>query len=206
MRQKRFMVITALLLFVVWVAWLLFVKTSHPGLVGVNVVVVPEDATIQIDGVAASVGTNYLQPGPHVFTATKSGFKDDVTKTTVSAELSEVILLPEPQSSGALSWSEQGDIQNKRESLGGQRAALLGEATIKKAPIITKLPHYDISGPFSIDYGPGEETDSIFIVIGNSSPSGREKALEWIRNQGYDLSSLDIRFSDFTNPITGEDI
>lgn len=74
-------------------------------------------------------------------------------------------------------------------------------------PIIEYLPYADVSGPFSIDYGFTDPNDrfKFFILISNATPEGRQKALEWIRAQGVDPSTLDIRYKDYTRTLEGDE-
>ena len=58
----------------------------------------------------------------------------------------------------------------------------------------------DLTGPFTITYL-GTENSIDKISITNSSPNGRQKAVKWLKDQGYNPSNLDISFVDFINPL-----
>ncbi|QQS20198.1 hypothetical protein IPL85_01965 [Candidatus Saccharibacteria bacterium] len=194
-------------LLVILIGLNLYSSTSRQGKIRVTVAVSPDDATVYLNGKVISAGVQYLAPGEYEFSAKKAGFADDTQKTTISASRTYIGLLPAPESPEAITWSNSEGINAKREEIGGLNAENRGASFHAKNPIIELLPHYDISGPYTIDYGyVGAGSDKIFLLIGNSTPTGRQKALQWIVDNGYSLAQLDIRFDDFTNPLTGENL
>jgi hypothetical protein len=169
----------------------------------IDVEVFPRDARLYINGKESSAGTIRLAPGDYVFTAKKEGFSDAVEKTSISEKRTYIALLPAPVSDEAIRWANENNAE--RERLGGENALSRGEGYRSKNPIIEILPEYNIAGPFSIDYGASNDTsDNTYLLIGNSTPRGRVRALQWIRDHGYNPSELDIRFEDFVNPATEE--
>lgn len=193
------MIVVVSVLFVFMAAGLL---RRNDSALSVTVDVLPRDARLYINGRASGGGVVKLVPGDYVFTAKKDGFDDAIEKTTISASRTYVALLPAPVSKEALDWAEKNN--SERERLAGNNAVNRGEGYREANPIISLLPQYDIAGPYTIDYGfKDESTDKTYLLIGNSTPEGRKKALQWIRDAGYNPSELDIRFADFTNPTTG---
>ena len=70
-------------------------------------------------------------------------------------------------------------------------------------PLAGNIPHIDISGPYSIDYGDGAPgATALPLVISDSTPHGRIAAIEWIRSQGVDPTTIDIRYDEYVNPLT----
>lgn len=66
--------------------------------------------------------------------------------------------------------------------------------------LITKIK----DGPFTVKYM-GTLDDGTYVVsISNSSPSGRIKALQWLREQKFDLEKMQIFFEDYANPLETE--
>ena len=66
-------------------------------------------------------------------------------------------------------------------------------------PLITLI--IDINGPFSIAYE-GVDTKGFYhIQVSDSSPGGRQAAIKWLEDAGYDISTLVIDFVDFNNPL-----
>lgn len=73
-------------------------------------------------------------------------------------------------------------------------------------PLAGLIPHIDVAGPYSIEYGdtaPNQIAAS--LVISDSSPNGRAGAIQWIRSQGVDPTILDIRYDEYINPLTSGD-
>lgn len=65
------------------------------------------------------------------------------------------------------------------------------------------LPQYNLTAPYTIEYLRTENNIDT-IAIDNSSPEGRQEALDWLRAQDCDISSLNIVFADFINPLNKE--
>ena len=205
LRRRRALFFLGSIVLVVFLIFLfLFTRQSNTGGISVTIAVQPDDATVYIDGKRASVGVNYVKPGEHTFVAKKTGFGDAVEKTTISESRTYVGLLPSPQSTEAKAWANSDEVSGQREEIGGLDAENRGDSYRAANPIIEVLPYIDISGPFSIDYGyVGAGSDKTYGIIDNSTPSGRKKALQWIRDKGYNPAELDIRFSDFINLLVG---
>ena len=72
-------------------------------------------------------------------------------------------------------------------------------------PLIGKIPRIDITGPYSIDYGGSSSGNAASLIIYDSTPNGRTAAIQWIRDQGVDPTTLDIRYSEYINPLTSGD-
>lgn len=67
-------------------------------------------------------------------------------------------------------------------------------------PLQYQLPHADIAGPFKIIYA-GEDGSAIEIAITNSTPNGRQKALEWLRSRGFNPTNIIISYSELHNRL-----
>ena len=182
-------------------AFMLLNTLSHAGKVYASIYVLPEDATRKIEGKEVGGGI-WLEPGTYRFSAEKQGFTKDEQVIRVSADTPELYLLPTPASNETRRWASQEAVSVKREMYAGLKASLVGENIRSSTPIIEFLPHYDIAAPYSIDYGL-EENNHVYLLVGNSTPSGRVRALQWLRDKGFNPSELDIRFDDFNNPTIG---
>lgn len=200
MTGKKRLFVVGFGLFAVFV-FMIVNSLSHTGKVYVKINVFPEDALIQINGQKSRSGV-WLKPDQYRFSAEKDGFTKDEQTIRVSYEASDVYLIPTPSSEEARRWASQEDVSAKREVYGGLKASIVGESIANASPIIELLPKYDIAGPYSIDYGL-EPNNHTFLLIGDSTPTGRQRALQWIRDSGFNPSELDIRFDDFTNPTLG---
>lgn len=111
--------------------------------------------------------------------------------------------------------SEQGSLQSTLsftaayvpiENMSEAQQALLANDSAgfdKGYPLAGNIPHVDISGPYSIDYGDGAPgATALPLVISDSTPHGRIAAIEWIRSQGVDPTTIDIRYDEYINPLT----
>lgn len=198
------------LLIVLGILGLLFVisfvfSMRDAGKATVEIFVIPEDAKVQANGEDIGSGRQKLKPGNYTFSATKDGFSKDEYTTVVDEEGASIYLLPVPKSEEALQWLEDNpEIVAEREALAGERASVNGAAFNKANPIVSVLPYstYEplngIEGPFSIDYGPTDERpNGIFLVVTTVSPNGRQNALTWLREQGFDPVDYDIQFPDY---------
>lgn len=182
----------------------LSIGLSHSGKTKVNVIVIPSNAKVTVNNKELSSNTLYLEPGDYTFKASAAGYKDDVQDVLIADESIELGLVPAPDSEAARQWlADNPQIQLQREAIGGQNADRNGERIRKATPLITKLPRTELNGPYEIGYGPApDRKDGIFIEVNYSSPNGRKKALKWIREQGVDPTDLEIRYIDFSNPLT----
>lgn len=207
MHQKRFnikkLVIVGgffLLLFIIYNA---SIKVSRTGEIKIEIAAIPDDSDVYVNGRLEERKVLYIQPGEYTFSAHKDGFKDDSLKINVQEENVEVGLIPAPESTEAFRFLENNpEVQAKREAIGNQRSNKKGAQFEANNPIVSLLPVTDITGPFSIDYGQSKtRPNDIFLLVSDSSPSGRQNALKWISRHGYDPADFEIIFSDFTNPL-----
>lgn len=170
----------------------------------VTITVVPDNATITLDGTPTKAGTYYLTKGTYIFKASLSGFNDALETIKVGTDAVTVPLLPEAVSDDAQKWlADHPDIQAKREELGSINAGTRGNSFRAQAPVLASLPHIDSESLYSIDYGFADSADQHpYLIISNSSPEGRQRAITWLKSQGVDPALLDIRYDDFQNPLT----
>lgn len=200
----RLSITVAVAVFLLIIGLAIYTITTRAGKIQVKVTAYPEDSTVLIDNQQSSSSDPYLTPGKHVFTAKKKGFLDTSQTLYISDTIKTVILLPTPDSDEALAWAAKPEVSAMRETLGGQRATIRGLALTERYPLTDKLPYIDINGPFALDYGyKGEDNSEVYFIIHDSTPNGRKAAFEWIREQGIDPVTLDIRYDEYQNPLTG---
>jgi hypothetical protein len=175
----------------------------------VELIVIPSSVEVAVNNKRVSSRTLYLEPGDYVFKARGEGFKEYTEEVLVENNPLEVGLVPEPITAAARKQTTSNpDIQIQREAIGGENAARKGERLRRETPLLTQLPRMDVgagdpsAGAYEIHYGPAaNRKDGVFIEIVNSSPNGRKSALKWIREQGQDPTDLEIRYTDFSNPL-----
>lgn len=202
-RKIRTLIVSAIVFVGIIIAFSAVILTHRSGKIGVTITTNPTDATVTLDNSTIIDKKTYIAPGKHVFTATKDGFKDESATIDVSESRNTVTLILDPSSNGAEKWAS--DNSKEREALGDQAADERGVSLSSLNPLMNKLPYIDIAGPFAIDYGYDEKDNTkVYYLIHDTTPSGRVRAIEWIRNQGYDPTTLDIRFSDYASPLNSE--
>lgn len=206
--QNRTRKIIKLLLIVLVICFLYFVIVlfSRSGEAKVTFKILPDASELFINNKKVNGRNTYLAPGKYTVSARAQGYKDDTTEITIGDESKQVILLPQPESQEILAFLEKNpQIQAQREALGGQKNDAIGQKITENNPLLAKLPHTEITGPFSINYSLTPSSDGRYtIFIQDSSPTGRQNAIAWIRNQGFNPSELLIIFADFKNPLNGE--
>lgn len=186
----------------VFILYSVVLAITRLGEVKVSIETLPRNAGVSIDGKLLRRDVVYLRPGEYTFSASAEGWAN-TTQTLEVKKGTKVILLPEPRSEEVKNWlKDHPDIQLKREELGGKSFAIKSEQAVQKNPLIGLLPYSQSSPPFRIDFGLSKERKGdIFLLITDSSPNGRQAALKWIRQQGYDPTDLEIVFPDFPNPL-----
>lgn len=199
-RQKLYLI--AGLVFIV-IVFSLFIAISRVGKTKVTITAIPEDSQVTINKQSSQTGDVYLTPGKYVFSAKKDGFLADTQTIDINGGSSIVGLTPAPNSSQALKWlKDNPDIQRRREAIGGQNTDRVGQQATEITPIISLLPITNAQDQYSIDYGASKSrSGGSFILITSPFPDSRDKALQWIKDQGYDPTDLEIVYDNFSNPL-----
>ncbi len=181
---------------------------SRQGKSQVSVTVAPSIASITIDGKKVKAASVYLSPGQHTLSGALQNFSTNTQDFSVkSGQETQVSLLLSPTNDAGRKFLKDKPLyQLQREAIVGQEQA--GRAAVAEAPIIKLLPRtdVDIAGPYTIGYAasstrPGKTA----LIVTDSSPHGRGRALQWIRSVGFDPAELEIKFLDFSNPLVSYD-
>ena len=191
------------LIIVLFLMFKIVLYISRIGETKVIVEVAPKDSLVFIDNEPAKAGANYLSPGEYKIVGRKSGFTDAEQKITVGSKSQNVYLLPEANSQQARNYlNNNPDAAKEREQLWDKISYQQGQSTKSKTPIIEYLPYTDIGGYFAIDFGPSDNPKiGTELIVSNSTSEGRQNALKWIRQQGFDPTDYYIKFIDFDNPV-----
>lgn len=191
-------------LVVLFIFYQIVAALSRGGETKVRLVVVPNDSTVSVNNKVVKSRTLYLGQGEYTFSAKKDGWNTDTQSVRVGKEAVQVGLIPDPASEQAQQFlKDNPGVQLQREAIGGLRANAKGEELRGNNPIINSLPYSQDSPPFTIDYGLSQERKGdVFLIVSDSSPNGREAAVDWVRQQGLDPTDVDIMFSGFTNPLS----
>lgn len=198
-RKMIIVILSVFTLIVVGVSvWSIKNNIERQGKIKVTVEVYPKNAVLSVDGKSISIGENYIEPGKHTFVASSKGFLDTKSEYDISQSVNYIGLVLTPYSDEAKKIVENDPDSDDIETIVGRSIESEGAQVIEKYPVIGELPHYDITAPYSIDYGQDEKyPDRPYLVINDSTPSGRIEALRWIyENNGGKIINLDIRFKD----------
>lgn len=207
---NRIIIYTFLVVLIVYVMFNAMLYLSRVGLSEVTIEVIPKDATVKINGDITTNKKIFMDPGEYSFTASKKGWQDH----NISAYLHKdkkltVSLIPEPSSEDAEKFiTDNPDIQQEREALGGKNFD--SEYSVSgKNPLVNSLPYTDVYGPFKVDYGPSylpNNKSGILLEINSSTPPGRVKFTEWLKQQGVDPTDFEIDYYDYNNPFKESDL
>lgn len=203
MNKTRLLITALTVLLIAAIAAGLIVYVPRQGKTRVTIDVVPVNSLITIDGRNVKGSVQYIQPGEHTFTAHITGFSDDTRKVNIGTSETTVYLLPAPFTTDAQNWIKNNpDFQSQREGIAGQIANQRGEALRAANPLINQLPYVPDDMLFSLDYTTTrDDPPTIYYTISNSSPDGRKEALSWLRSVNVDPATIDLRYSDFNNPL-----
>ena len=208
-KKVRLAVYIFLVILVLALAWQTVVYFQHRGKIGVDVVVLPSDSSLRLDGKSAKPGKIYLTPGNHTFVASRVYFDNDVENiNTADITKGETIyMLPAANSSAAKIYLQQHpDIQQEREAAGGAESERIRELLLKKYPIISKLPQENLH--YKIDYS--VDTNQKFslkittygIINGPSdyttyveqTKAYKQEALDFLKQNGVTPNSYPIAY------------
>ncbi len=201
---RRIVVIFGILCLFVILAGVINILRNN-GKIQVSIETFPADATVYMDGNEVKSG-QYVTPGDHTFVAKKQGFADRSSRVFITSDINTLALPLAPVSDEARAWLDQPENRAKYETFGANLADQEGSSMRTVNPLINKLPYSDIAGPYSINFGfpDAKNKFKIFYSVDYSSPVGRRKAIEWVRSQGVEPSTIDLQFGNYVNPLTGE--
>jgi len=178
---------------------------AHHGQSQLSLQIAPSSAQVTIDGKTYPANaTVYVTKSKHVVHASLQNFTDEEQTIDLSNRASGTvsIALNPANAAGEQYLSDHPEYQLEREAVGGTDQG--AQVALAATPLINKLPVDNINGPYSIDYGQSTlQKNGSVIIISNSSPDGRKNAIKWIRQQGFDPTTLEINYSDFSNPLLG---
>ena len=175
---------------------------SRSGKAELTLVVAPSTASVTLDGQQVKGESIFVGTGQHTIVATLDNFEKIERQVDIqSTEPTRVSIALSPSNAAGKKYLDDNlTYQLQREGIIGeenpQRDAL------SQNSLVSLLPITDVSGPYSINYGSSEaRKDGSVIIIGDSSPNGRVKAVKWLRDKGYKPGDIEIRYTDFVNPL-----
>jgi hypothetical protein len=170
---------------------------NHQGKISVTVDVVPADSSVTANGEKIGTGTVWLKPGNYTFVASKKGFIDAKVEMTISSTSNYVALNPTASSEEAKKWVQENGYEI--DGLSSREYEATSAQIIKLAPLLSVLPYTNDDFKITYDYRTND-TASVYIIVTGADADGRTKALQWIRNSGYDPADYVFEFPGQSTP------
>jgi hypothetical protein len=199
MNKKRIVIGASIAILIFLVFAVTYAMLNRGVGTGVNIVVIPADSKITMDGKVVSSGDNNAKPGNHTIEVSHKDF--DVNKKIVEVSNDQVTLVAiglSPSNSAGEKWVKDNQkAYLELENTANQETQQNSIEIQKTYPIITSLPQ-DISPLFRIDYGvskrhPKDKT-KIALYISSDTPANKYDAIRYIYSMGYDPSDYEIIF------------
>jgi PEGA domain len=158
---------------------------------------VPDDLRLTLDGkVIAQNGETTIREGKHTLTASRSGFEAKAETFSVregeTARFAFYLSANGPE--GRQWYREHPDAEREKEGEGSRRFDETSRENTENYPMVRQLPY--IGPSFRIDYGVSKahprDASKVGIYVKEFSPGGRVKALDWMRQNGYDPAHYEI--------------
>jgi hypothetical protein len=174
---------------------------SRAGKIPIAIEVAPSIAQSKIDGKSVSSGTVYVSKGKHTLSASLPDFSTETQTLIIGGDTQTFSIALRPVNpAGQKFLADNPQYQSEREAVSGRETQ--GRLAVDQTPLINQLPVTNLAAPYKIDFSQSKSRkNGTIILIGGSSPEGRQKALQWIRSKGYDPTDLEIQFTDFSNPL-----
>ena len=172
----------------------------------VTIYLIPNDATLSIDGQQFKPGMAYLKPGTYSVKAEKEGFRTYEDTIKIEApNTTDIDIALAPESDEAKQWQQDNMNQYYEfERRTGVRAIEFGQQFQERFPITAHLPFknyiYSIGHRLKNLDNPSEG-----VIIEITAITGyREAALDKIREFGFDPTDYEINFNNYENPFSHE--
>lgn len=197
MRKKIIIIISSIIIFLILVTSAAFInKVSE----GADINIAPKDAKIILDDTKTiNSGEIKLLPGIHSLKISRSGFADLEKKFTIKKKtVLKLWLYLDPSSEIGTTYlkNHKSEFQNIYDKEGEQIIKNTSALTVNY-PIIKELP---ISMPpmFSINYDTSKkypnDSEKIALYIQADTATGKNHALSYIYELGYDPADFEIIF------------
>lgn len=205
MINRRFLVIAGAITLVAvgGIYWLYQNSNQGDKTATITVTAAPSDSGVKINGGSAQLGANSVSPGRYVVTISRSGFAS-VTKTidVASGQNALVGFALAPNSSKTADWyqTHPDDTAIAQKITDPKYNSSI--AVVKNPQPFTDLLPY-VAGGFEFTVAEDPDPDNInnpLIWIEGDTPQAQQDALTWIKNQGYDPSKMNLKYSTTTDP------
>jgi hypothetical protein len=196
MTRDRFILLLASLLILVFgIAIINSIQKAGTGTLELQTL--PASTTVTIDNSTRSKpGTIRLSPGDHTITISQKGYTTGSFGVKIVAHRSvtkKYALTAAPSAS-----STNHAATTEEEGITGSTANAQGRDTTANNPLIAQLPH--IGSDYRIDFGASQQHPNdpkyVAIYITPYINGGKDEAIAWIQNQGYNPDAYEIIYKD----------
>lgn len=210
MNQKK-KIIISLIIGIILVSTAIIINNSTDNKMSVDsnevrleISIVPDDATIKIDGKLSEASTKLVK-GEHTIEISRFGFSNFILKKNFYKDENLFVNMT-GVTEEAKNWEkENSSLYLKNEALSGEDTEKKGEEFAAKHPIISALP-INNSPFYTIGFKIDDKNDDIILTI-RANQENRRNAIDEIYFKGYDPSDFKIEFIDpkttYINPFTG---
>lgn len=186
--------------FVLIVAAILVVVTRGGGTATLDATSIPGDLRLTLDGRAISQnGQTAIKTGDHTLVASRPGFAEQskTFKVRKGETARFAFYLAADSEEGRRWYRDHPDAAQEKEGEGSRRYDEQSEKNTARYPMVKSLPY--IGRSFRIDYGVSKahprDASAVGIYVKEFAPGGREKALEWMRQNKFDPDDYEIIYS-----------
>lgn len=173
----------------------------------IQVEVVPSGTSVKLDGGGIKTGKINVTAANHMIVAEKSGFSP--VRKSVSAKAGQttyVGIVLQPDTDGTRSWyAQHPDDAHAAEGVGSHAADFLNQSVAQQNPLLAQMPIIYGDGQRGlVNIAPGVPVQAggpPALYIDTESPSARQGALTYLTNHGLDPATVDIVFSNQSNPL-----
>ena len=198
-----------LLLFVIWVSYAITTRSINSSTTDgyLQIEVVPQSASINLDGHNAHAGKLAIASGNHTVTVSKLGF-DSVTRhiATEPAQTAYIGIALQPNVPGTQNWyTNNPNDERLAEGIGSHEADYENRTANHNNPFLNQLPlaYGDGQGGIvtvsqGVAINPGGPP-AVYVTA--ATPSIRQGVLTYMRSRGYDPAYMDVVFYGQSNPL-----
>ena len=166
----------------------------------------PQSASAKVNGKSAKLGSVKVKPGGITVVVSKDGFATQTKQVRVQKGKNTYVgVILQPNRSDTKDWyTNHPDDAKALEGISSKDFINSSNNAETNLPLIKDLPYFERY--FRIDYGqsqahPNSTNQAIYITY--YDPMGKQQALDWIQQQGYNPSQLEIIYSNQTNDNGG---
>lgn len=187
------------------IGYFVYRTITTQGKVAVEIIAVPSDAILTLNGEKVSNGTVYLKAGEYTIKATKNGYADFSSAASVVDGVSDQIIAAPltPESDEAEKWaSEHQDDYLNLEGRAGESAQKQGEEFQEKNPIVKRLPSNSLLYSIGYKADTSDPTGNSIIIEIDAEEGYRQAAIYQISQWGYNPADFKINFRNYKNPFS----